>query len=141
MTSRRRSREVAFNILFALECNQIEPEESLRRFEDNFQGDTVPNISPKDVDLRFVKQLVFGANSKRDEILERLDNQTGKWRLERIGFVERALLLLAMFEIYYYSSTPTNVAINEAIELAKKYGQEETSAFINGILDTIVVEH
>lgn len=111
--SRREQREKAFKTLFATEVKgQYEPEE---------WGD-------------FTQELVEGVRGHRETIDERLSKHLTDWRMDRIHPVERVLLRIGTYEILY-TDTSKAVVINEAVELAKKYGDEKTPSFVNGILD------
>jgi len=86
---------------------------------------------------RFANELVAGTISHLDEIDERIRLRTEHWRISRMATVDRNLLRLAVFEFIYQPSTPTTVAINEALEIARRFSTHEATQFINGILDAI----
>jgi len=86
---------------------------------------------------RFANELVAGTISHLDEIDERIRLRTEHWRISRMATVDRNLLRLAVFEFMYQPSTPTTVAINEALEIARRFSTHEATQFINGILDAI----
>jgi N utilization substance protein B len=89
-------------------------------------------------DIRdFTTTLVTGVIRQRNEIDAFIQECSTNWSLERIGLVERNILRLAIYELCFLPDIPPNVTINEAVEVAKKYGTEEAPAFINGILDRI----
>ena len=89
---------------------------------------------------KYIKDIVNGTSKNSEEILELIRNNLKKdWNLERISKVNLALLKLAIYEIQY-KEIPFKVAINEAVELAKTYGEESSPVFINGILASIVKE-
>jgi N utilization substance protein B len=85
----------------------------------------------------FTTTLVTGVIEHRDEIDAFIQECSTNWSLERIGLVERNILRLAIYELCFLPEIPPNVTINEAVEVAKKYGTEEAPAFINGILDRV----
>jgi N utilization substance protein B len=80
---------------------------------------------------------VAKARAQLDEIVQNLSRN---WRLERMALVERNVIRLALYELKYVSEVPTNVALDEAIELTKRYGTAEGAAFVNGLLDRAVTE-
>ncbi len=88
----------------------------------------------------FASRLVDGALARREEIDALISGQAENWRLDRMARVDRNVLRLATFELRYLD-TPRNVAINEAVEIAKKYGGEASGAFVNGILDRIQLDN
>jgi N utilization substance protein B len=86
----------------------------------------------------FADVLLRGALAHLAEIDLELERQTAHWRLDRLAAVDRNILRLAMFELLFSRETPHAVIIDEAIEIAKKYGAEESPRFINGVLDGFV---
>ena len=131
--NRSQIRELAFKLLYQIEIQkEISDEDMLLFFENN-------NISSEEA-KRYIKDVVKGTSTNSQEILELISNNLKKdWNLERITKVNLALLKLAIYEIKY-KDIPFKVAINEAVELAKKYGEETSPVFINGILASIVKE-
>lgn len=126
--SRRELREQIFKLLFRVEFNSPEdmPEQEALFFaqEDAAQGEDADHISDK-----------FNRISQRIPELDSLLNEKAEgWNTARMGKVDLTILRLAVYEIRYDDSVPTSVAINEAVELAKKFGQEASSGFVNGIL-------
>lgn len=131
--NRSQIRELAFKLLYQIEIQkEISAEDMLLFFENN-------NISSEEA-KSYIKDVVKGTSTNSQEILELISNNLKKdWNLERITKVNLALLKLAIYEIKY-KDIPFKVAINEAVELAKKYGEETSPVFINGILASIVKE-
>ena len=125
--SRRKSREQAFALLF----------------EKSFNDQPVMDLAEGAQDARefiiepFALELATGAEEKLAEIDARIDAFSHKWSRDRISRVSLAILRLAVYEMQYDDDTPASIAINEAVELAKKYGGDEDSSFINGILGSI----
>ncbi|CAG9613949.1 Transcription antitermination protein NusB [Bacillus rhizoplanae] len=85
----------------------------------------------------FLETLVFGCVEHKEVIDELIRQNLKKWKLERISIVDRSILRLAVYEIKYMEDIPHSVSINEAIEIAKAYGDEESRRFINGVLSSI----
>ena len=131
--NRSQIRVLAFKLLYQIEIQkEISDEDMLLFFENN-------NISSEEA-KSYIKDVVKGTSTNSQEILELISNNLKKdWNLERITKVNLALLKLAIYEIKY-KDIPFKVAINEAVELAKKYGEETSPVFINGILASIVKE-
>lgn len=89
-------------------------------------------------DLReFASLLVAGTLQKLTDLDLLLEKQVSNWRVTRLGYVDRSLLRMAAYELQYVKETPATVVIDEAIELAKQFGTEDTPAFINGVLDAL----
>ncbi|WP_044913706.1 transcription antitermination factor NusB [Butyrivibrio sp. WCE2006] len=122
-------REQVFQLLFRVEFNT--PEE-MREQEDLFIETNDKEMS--DADVTFVKERYESIAAKLPEIDKQLNEVTTGWDTGRIGKVELAILRLAVYEIKFDESIPTGVAINEAVELSKKFGQDGASSFVNGVL-------
>ena len=130
MGTRRRARELALQLLYQFELTDASPEEMQAGFEEwRNAGDGV---------RAFADDLLRGTLDRLVEIDGELKEQTTHWRLERLAAVDRNILRLAMYELIFESDTPPAVVIDEAIEIAKKYGAEESARFVNGVLDGYV---
>ena len=129
MGKRRRSRELAIKILFHLEFSRDDPGIAFDLICNNFGASE--DVKP------FSKELVSGVCVHLKEIDSLIGNSSKNWRLERIAKVDRSILRLAAYELLYRDDIPPKVSINEAVDLGKKFGTEESGAFINGILDKI----
>ncbi len=88
----------------------------------------------------YVREVLMGILSHQEEIDHKIEERAQGWRLERLHSVDRNLLRLAVYELLYRQDVPPEVVIDEAVELAKKYGTERSPAFINGILDRVLKE-
>lgn len=125
--SRRKSREQAFALLFEKSFNDL----SVLDLAEGAQDAREMIIEP------FALALAQGAEEKLAEIDARIDEFSHKWSRNRISRVALAVLRLAVYEMLYEEDIPVSVAINEAVELAKKYGGDEDSSFVNGVLGGI----
>ena len=127
--SRREMREQIFKLIFRVEFNQREemPEQEQFFFEDEEN-----TAALKDCDQ--IRDKVNRIVEKLDEIDEKLNMTAEGWQTKRMGKVDLTILRLAVYEIKYDEDIPTGVAINEAVELAKKFGQDSSPAFVNGVL-------
>jgi N utilization substance protein B len=140
MGNRRKGRELALQILFQLDMqDRISDEQALGLFWQNFARgaeDEAHDGEEHDGDDRdFANQLVRGVRKHLTELDAALSKASRNWRIERMARVDRNLLRLALFELIHASDVPPKVAINEAIEIAKRFGTSESPAFVNGILD------
>lgn len=88
----------------------------------------------------FADQLVVGCTQEREAIDTRIRSVSKHWRLERMSRVDRNIIRLAAYELMHASDIPRRVTLNEAVELAKRFGNEESPAFVNGVLDRIADE-
>ncbi len=125
---RRESREKAFQTLFMMDFLGVGPDEAIPLF---------PSVSTAPPDLGYYEETVRGVWQSRDEIDDLIRRAAENWRLERMTFVDRNILRLGAFEISRSRDIPFAVAINEAVDLGKRFGAEDSGAFINGILDKI----
>lgn len=125
--SRRKSREQAFALLFEKNFND-QPVEEL----------AVGAAEARDIEVdAFTMELAAGAEAKVEELDALIETYSHKWSKNRMSRVALAVLRLAAFEMLYVEDTPQEVAINEAVELAKRYGGEEDGSFVNGVLGGI----
>ena len=129
MGVRREGRELALQILYALDLNPSKVEETLQLFRENTR--VAAHVRA------FAEELVAGVMGNHEEIERRITAKSKNWSIARMAKVDLNILRLAVYELLYRSDIPRNVTINEAIEVAKKFGTEDSSAFINGILDEI----
>ena len=128
MGRRRRGREYALQMLFQMDLSGDPPESVFEAFWDGQQN------APEEV-RAFAEDLARGAWSVREPVDEAITACAENWRLQRMAAVDRNVLRLAAFEMMYRPEVPAAVTIDEAIEIVKKYGSEESGRFINGILD------
>ncbi|MPL84349.1 Transcription antitermination protein NusB [bioreactor metagenome] len=129
--SRRKAREVALQVLFQMDFNTAGKEEALDAVIAE-AGD----LSGKAQE--YAQALVEGTQSKQEKIDEIIAGISSDWKVERMAGVDRNIVRIAIYEIKLSGEQiPPNVAINEAVELAKKFGTEESGRFVNGILGTL----
>jgi len=124
---RREGRELALQLLYALDMNPMEIPDALRVSSDNSRVD-------KNV-CRFAEEMVAGVMANREEIDAKIAEKSKHWAISRMAKVDLNLLRMAFYELLFRDDIPRKVTINEAIEVAKKFGTEDSPAFINGMLD------
>ena len=129
MGARRRAREIAVQFLYQMEVNPLEPQEVLESFHQN--------VSASGQVKEFAARIVAGVQYHHEEIDRLIGKHATHWRLERLDRVDKNILRMGVFELLYCDDIPVKVALNEAIDLGKKFGTEESGSFINGILDKI----
>ena len=129
MGNRRKSRELAIQALFFMDLNDRFAEEKLSLFCENF----LPSSQLRPFFLNLVRG-VSSTRAKIDALIERFSNN---WKISRMSGVDRNIMRVAVFEMLCCKDIPCKVSINEAIDLGKKFGTEESGAFVNGILDSI----
>jgi N utilization substance protein B len=126
---RRKSREFALQVLYQLNITKQETITALTQFQEHFS----PNGEADD----FLEHLVLGVLEHCQEFDRLIEQYSENWRLDRINMIDRNILRMALFELLYWEEIPPKVTINEAIDLGKRYGSEDSGSFINGILDRI----
>jgi len=129
MGNRRKSRELAMQALFFIDMIQNDPQEMLDRFCENFR--------PSSKMLPFFMALVKGVIHSRTEVDAIIERFSSNWKLNRMPCVDRNIMRIAVYELLCCPDIPYKVSLNEAIDIGKKFGTEESGAFINGILDSI----
>jgi transcription antitermination protein NusB len=127
--SRRLGREMALQMLYAVDVNPSE------EFPAIPQATEESKVSFESLD--FAEELLRGVREHRARIDEIISEKSKNWSLERISKVDLGILRMAIFELLFRDDIPKNVTINEAIEVAKKFGSKDSPAFINGILDEV----
>jgi N utilization substance protein B len=129
--NRTKSREQAFKLLYSMEIQKENNEEQLELY---FENNEITDEKTKE----YIKDVWNGVESNKEAINNKISsNLKAEWKLERLSKVDLSLLKLAIYEMLY-KDIPFKVAINEVIELAKKYGEDNSASFINGILASIV---
>lgn len=130
MSSRRRSRQRALQILYSFDARQQPVDEAIDAYYDTLYSEEHPERDP------FVADLVRGTVEHLPEVDDRISRHAEHWRMERMPAVDRNILRLAVYEMTR-GGTPAAVAIDEALELARKFSSEESVQFINGVLDAV----
>ncbi|MEW6283355.1 MAG: transcription antitermination factor NusB [Candidatus Eremiobacterota bacterium] len=125
---RRQARILILNALFSMDVGGATLEEALEAASQEASDPAV---------LNFVKEVCRGIREEQAEIDRRIEDKLKNWRLERLSRVDRNLLRLGVYELLHRPDVPPAVAINEAVELAKIYGDEKSGAFVNGLLDAV----
>lgn len=141
--SRRQARESAIKFLYSTDFNKNESiDEMLKEYfeaEEDNNGDKLQDALSSN-DILFAEEIIRGTIDKLQHIDQLIQNNITGWAKERIAKVDLAILRLALYEILFREDIPASVAINEAIELAKKYSTEESGGFVNGVLGKIMRE-
>ena len=129
MGKRRQARELALQALYFLEEQRGDPEQAL----DLFCGNFMPPRKSRD----FFLELVRGVQQTRAEIDRIVESYSDHWKVFRMPRVDRNVIRVAVYEILWLNDIPAKVSINEAIDIGKRFGTDDSGAFINGILDRI----
>jgi N utilization substance protein B len=131
MGSRRKARECALQMLFAADFAQAVPEEVLKTYWTELD-----DSETEEPTREFATRLAAGTLAHLEALDERIRSRAEHWRIPRMAIVDRNILRLAVYE-FLYEPTPRTVAINEALEIARRFSTYEATQFINGILDAI----
>ena len=126
---RQKSREIAMELLFGMALSKNSYEETIETFIDNYEMDL------NTIDLEYVKNTVKVVTENLEKIDSIIIESLVNWKLDRISKVNLTILRLAVGEMLFIEDVPEKVAINEAIELTKKYSDEKSVSFIIGVLD------
>ncbi|SMC19654.1 NusB antitermination factor [Desulfacinum hydrothermale DSM 13146] len=129
MGLRRQARELALQVLYQMDFNQMAPERAFDLVCRCFEVAREPRA--------FAKLLVDGVCLHKEAIDQRLAEASENWRVERMSSVDRNILRIALYEMFHRDDIPPRVSINEAIELAKRFGTEDSRSFVNGVLDKL----
>jgi len=133
MGSRRTARERALQALYQLEIADGGADDALAAaWAASAEGD---KVDPET--RRFAKELVSGVQANLPEIDGLIRDYSQHWRIDRMARIDRNVLRLGTFELKYRADIPRSVSIDEAVELGKRYGSEDSSSFVNGLLDRI----
>lgn len=133
MKDRHREREKALQMLYEADIGEVHGGVEGKTMREG----TSSQVAPEE---RYAHLLAAGVLEKRHEIDSAIESCSENWSVERMSVIDRNILRLAVYELLYCPETPYKVVIDEAVELAKTYGTEESSAFVNGVLDKVYRE-
>ena len=129
--NRKLSRDKTMELLFGMTLSKDTTEEAIEGFIENYEGDI------KEIDLTYVKQALIGIENNKEAIDTIITENLHNWKLERVSKVNLSILRLATYELLYDEQVPRAVVINEALEITRRYSDEKSVSFINGLLDKI----
>jgi len=129
--NRKLSRDKTMELLFGMTLSKDTIEEAIEGFVENYEGDI------KDIDLTYVKQALIGVENNKEAIDTVISENLHNWKIDRISKVNLSILRLATYELLYDEQVPRPVVINEALEITRRYSDEKSVSFINGVLDKI----
>lgn len=129
---RQKSREKAMELLFSMELSKNSYEETIENFIEDYEMDL------NTIDVEYIKNVVKIVTDNVEVIDERVIQSLVNWKLDRVSKVNLTILRLAVGEMMFIEDVPGSVAINEAVELTKKYSDEKSCSFVNGVLDKVL---
>jgi N utilization substance protein B len=132
MSRRRKAREIALQSLYAGEV-------SGESWEDAF-AETVERRKAFGEAVEYARRLVSEVVGHKEELDTRIAERLENWEFDRVSIIDRTILRISLAELLYFPETPTNVIINEAIEIAHRFSSHEAGRFVNGVLDRLAKE-
>jgi len=129
--NRKLSRDKTMELLFGMTLSKDTTEEAIEGFVENYEEDI------KEIDLTYVKQALIGIENNKKAIDTVISGNLHNWKIDRISKVNLSILRLATYELLYDEQVPRPVVINEALEITRRYSDEKSVSFINGVLDKI----
>lgn len=132
--NRRKSRETAMKLLFEMSINKEDYSEILEGFKEHTDEEL------KDLDMNYIERVLKGVQNNTKEIDEKIEKYLVNWKLNRLSKIDLAILRISTYEILFETDIPEKVSLNEGIELAKKYSDDKSFQFINGVLDRMIKE-
>ena len=129
MSTRRKAREMALQCLYQQEFSGNSADQALKPFSDNFE------VNKKAIP--YAQQLLDGVLGHLDAIDALIEKHASNWRISRMATIDRNIIRIAVYEFCFGSEVPATVAINEAIDIAKRFSTDDAGPFVNGILDAI----
>jgi len=137
---RRLARELAVQCLYQIEMNQVSIQDSLEMVIQEAKEDNEAEVLLEDEHAlrEYTENLIAGVKARASAIDDVLSGYLKGWRMERLSRVDRQIMRIAVYEMIYREDVPPKAAINEAIELAKHFGVEESGKFVNGVLGQLI---
>jgi N utilization substance protein B len=143
--TRRKGREIALQVLYQIEMSNLPAKEALAQYRKHFieassdeeEASSFEDVKDIEEAFNFASDLVLGIEKNRNFIDEKIKEYTRNWSFDRLNSTDKNILRIAIFEMFFRPDIPEVVSINEAVELAKLYGTDDSPAFVNGILDSI----
>lgn len=150
--NRRKSRETAMKLLFQMMSNKEELKDVIANFKENYDKSNinsssltgenieqdVENIDIDEIDLVYITKLLKGIQDNVQELDSEISKYLKNWKLNRLNKVDLCILRIGAYELLFSKEIPSAVCINEAVEMGKKYSDEKSASFINGLLDSLL---
>ena len=150
--NRKKSRETAMKLLFQMTSNKEELKDAITDFKENHDKSNidsgsltgenpeqdVENINIDEIDLVYITKLLKGIEENIDELDSEISKYLKNWKLNRLNKVDLCILRIGAYELLFSTDVPSAVCINEAVEMGKKYSDEKSASFINGLLDNLL---
>jgi len=138
--NRRKSRELAMKLLFQMTVNKEDYKEVIKNLQENIEQDVrdEEDIDLKDIDMEYITRVLKGVEENREIIDGEIEKYLLNWKLSRLSKIDLTIMRVCAYEMLFEVDIPNSASLNEALELAKKYSDEKSVSFINGVLDKII---
>lgn len=139
--NRRKSRELAMKLLFQMTMNKEDYKEVIGNLQENIEHyvkDVEEDIDLTDIDMEYITRILKGVEENRELIDSEIEKYLLNWKLSRLSKVDVTIMRICTYEMLFEVDIPNSASLNEALELAKKYSDEKSVSFINGVLDKII---
>jgi N utilization substance protein B len=138
--NRRKSRELAMKLLYQMTVNKEGYKEVIGNLQENIENDVKDeeNIDLKDIDMEYITRVLKGVDENREIIDGEIEKHLLNWKLSRLSKIDLTIMRVCAYEMLFEVDIPNSASLNEALELAKKYSDEKSVSFINGVLDKIM---
>ncbi|GLC32432.1 transcription antitermination factor NusB [Clostridium omnivorum] len=130
--NRRKTREAAMKLLFEMSINKENYEEIIENFKEH------TDLNLVEIDLEYINRVLKGVEENKEALDKRIEENLRNWKLNRLSKIDLSILRICTYEILFENDIPEVVSINEGIELAKKYSEEKSAPFINGVLANMI---
>ena len=138
--NRRKSRELSMKLIYQMSVNKEDYKDVIENLKESIECDlkSDEDIDLKDIDMGFIIRILKGVEENKEIIDKEIEKYLVNWKLSRLSKIDLTILRICTYEIMFEEDIPNNVSVNEAIELAKKYSEEKSASFINGVIDKII---
>lgn len=130
--NRRKTREAAMKLLFEMSINKENYEEIIENFKEH------TDLNLVEIDLEYINRVLKGVEENKEVLDKKIEENLRNWKINRLSKIDLSILRICTYEILFESDIPEVVSINEGIELAKKYSEEKSAPFINGVLANMI---
>ncbi|MHC1721135.1 MAG: transcription antitermination factor NusB [Clostridiaceae bacterium] len=138
--NRRKSRELAMKLLYQMSINKEHYKDVMLSLEESIEKEAADDegIDLKDIDMGYINRILQGVDENIDIIDREIEKHLLNWKITRLSKIDLTIMRISAYEVLFEVDIPNSVSINEAIELAKKYSDEKSASFINGVIDKII---
>jgi len=138
--NRRKSRELAMKLLYQMSISKENYKDVILGLEESIEkgASDEEGIDLKDIDMGYINRVLQGVEENKDIIDREIEKYLLNWKISRLSKIDLTIMRISVYEVLFEVDIPNSVSINEAIELGKKYSDEKSAAFINGVMDKII---